>query len=702
MSDNDDKTRVVTGQMPVELPATQATAADLEQPAQHTLPMGTRLGEFEITGLVGEGGFGIVYVAYDHLLQRRVALKEYMPSAYARRTTRATVTPKSEREAETFTAGLRSFVKEAMMLAQFDHPSLVKVFRFWEANGTAYMVMPLYEGRTLKQVLRDMGDPPDEAWLRALLAPLLDALEVMHGHHDLCLHRDIAPDNILLLEDGRPVLLDFGAARRVIADRTQALTAMLKPGFAPIEQYADIPGARQGPWTDIYALAAVVYYAIAGHAPVQSVARMMSDSLEPLSETARGSYSEPFLRAIDHALAVNPDDRTQSIAQLRSELDLEPLSRTALLGGADLLRAGPGDSGQRQEPSFQPRPAASRQSDPGRRATGGGGGRDAGTGASAGGGNPPPRRRVSPIVFGLGGLVAAAVVGLGAWLVVQQQVDEQKRIDEQTRIEQQRRADEQQRLDEQRRAAEEQQRLDQQRRAADEQQRLDQQRRAADEQQRLGEQRRAADEQQRLDEQRRAADEQRRLDEQRRAADEQRRLDEQRRAADEQRRLDDQRRVDQRRQPIARSVDILEAIHVARDPSLRIDVDVGSRQVRIGSDRLRFRIRSDIGGLLYIFMAGTDGAHVYQLFPNALDGNNRIEANRVIELPRQSWEMVAGGPAGRNEFVVMVTPVPRDFSASGVRPGNPFAEFSIDAARRAAASDPDVLAGVPDCPASQP
>ena len=287
---------------------------------QNALPIGTTLGEFEITGLIGEGGFGIVYLAYDHSLQRRIALKEYMPSSLAGRSTGATVAVKSERHADTFQAGLRSFINEARLLAQFDHPSLVKVYRFWESNGTAYMVMPFYQGVTLKEALRLMKSPPDEAWLKRLLAQLLEALSVIHN--DQCLHRDIAPDNILILPDGRPLLLDFGAARRVIGNMTQALTVILKPGYAPVEQYADVAAMKQGPWTDIYALAAVVYFSITGHTPMPSVGRMISDSLVPLSEAAAGRYNADFLKGIDLALSVRPEDRPQNVVELRAVLGL--------------------------------------------------------------------------------------------------------------------------------------------------------------------------------------------------------------------------------------------------------------------------------------------------------------------------------------------------------------------------------------------
>jgi serine/threonine protein kinase len=289
----------------------------------NALPAGTYLGEFELTGVLGEGGFGIVYIAQDHSLQRRVALKEYMPSALAARTDQSRVQVRSERYRETFEAGLKSFVNEARLLAQFDHPSLVKVYRFWEANGTAYMVMPLYEGITLKDKLKRMPAPPDEAWLMAMLAPLTEALAVIHA--ESCFHRDIAPDNVILLSGSeRPLLLDFGAARRVISDMTQALTVILKPGYAPVEQYAEVPEMKQGAWTDVYALAATVHYAVMGKTPPPSVGRLMNDTFQPVSVSAAGRYSPGFLQALDNALAVRPSDRTPGIAALREDLGLPP------------------------------------------------------------------------------------------------------------------------------------------------------------------------------------------------------------------------------------------------------------------------------------------------------------------------------------------------------------------------------------------
>ncbi|MDH5540149.1 MAG: serine/threonine protein kinase, partial [Rhizobacter sp.] len=290
------------------------------------LPFGHAVQEFVIEALIGEGGFGIVYLAHDKLLGRKVALKEYMPSNLAMRSADRSVAVRSERHRETFELGLRSFVNEAQLLASFDHPSLVKVYRFWEENGTAYMVMPYYQGPTLKKWLAGLAKPPDERWLLALLAPMIDALEQLH--HDHCYHRDIAPDNILLLplqgtQTGatstvvRPLLLDFGAARRVIGDMTHALTVILKPGYAPIEQYAESAAMKQGPWTDVYALSAVLYTCVTGHAPAPSVSRIIADEMVPAAVAGAGRYTPPFLEAIDAGLVVRPEARPQSMLALR-------------------------------------------------------------------------------------------------------------------------------------------------------------------------------------------------------------------------------------------------------------------------------------------------------------------------------------------------------------------------------------------------
>jgi hypothetical protein len=281
------------------------------------LGTGTRLFEYEISRIVGQGGFGVVYAAMDNL-GRTVAIKEYLPSSMAARLDSGEVTLRSQRHAEAFEAGLSSFINEARLLAQFDHPSLVKVFRFWEANGTAYMVMPLYRGLTLKQYLEQRGGEITPAWLHALLPPLLEALEVLHRAR--VYHRDIAPDNIMILEDGRPLLLDFGAARQRIGEFTQALTVIVKPGYAPIEQYAEDVSLRQGAWTDVYALCAVLYRVITGSVPPPSVSRLVNDNLRSLRALSPPGYAATFIDALDRGLSVRPEQRPQSIPELRALL----------------------------------------------------------------------------------------------------------------------------------------------------------------------------------------------------------------------------------------------------------------------------------------------------------------------------------------------------------------------------------------------
>ncbi|HSD39400.1 MAG TPA: serine/threonine-protein kinase [Rhodocyclaceae bacterium] len=324
---------------------------------QNALPIGTMLGEFEIIDLIGEGGFGIVYLAEDRSLHRKVALKEYMPASLASRGHDASVSVRSERQRETFDIGLRSFINEARILAQFDHPALVKVYRFWEANGTAYMVMPFFSGQTLHDALRQRGHAPDEAWIRKILSPVMDALAVIHENH--IYHRDIAPDNIMLLAGDRPVLLDFGAARHVISDMTQALTVILKPGYAPIEQYAEMPGMKQGPWTDVYALAAVVYFMILNRKPPPAVGRMVQDSYEPLmlSEMA-GLYSDRLLQGIDRCLNVKPEDRPQSMAAMREALGLGNTAAAHASAPNTTLKPAASVAGRREPARSSKLPAA--------------------------------------------------------------------------------------------------------------------------------------------------------------------------------------------------------------------------------------------------------------------------------------------------------------------------------------------------------
>jgi hypothetical protein len=182
------------------------------------------------------------------------------------------------------------------------------------------MAMPLCEGRTLTQVVNDEPEFITEAWLKSILAPLLDAIEALHSVH--IFHRDIAPDNVFIQENGAPILLDFGAARQIVSDMTQALTVILKPGYAPIEQYAEDASMKQGPWTDIYALGAVIYFALTRKAPPNSVTRLVNDTYQPLVKVLGTSYSEGFLAAVDAALVIRPEGRPQTIDAMRELLGL--------------------------------------------------------------------------------------------------------------------------------------------------------------------------------------------------------------------------------------------------------------------------------------------------------------------------------------------------------------------------------------------
>ena len=290
--------------------------------AVRPLPLGHRLGELQLDEVLGIGGFGIVYRAFDRTLRRAVAIKEYMPSMLATRGGDYTVSLRSERFAPAFDAGRGAFLNEARLLAQFDHPGLVKVLHFWESHGTAYMVMPFYEGRTLKQLL-DGGVQMSETQLRNVVAALLGALDTLHRAQ--CFHRDVALDNVLIRPDGNAILLDFGAARKRIGDLVDDGAMMIKPGYAPIEQYTDDPAFSQGPWTDLYALGAVMHAMITGELPPAAVVRSIKDTYRPLAareRPVRDLYSPGLLAAVDHALQLRIADRPESVAAFAAELGL--------------------------------------------------------------------------------------------------------------------------------------------------------------------------------------------------------------------------------------------------------------------------------------------------------------------------------------------------------------------------------------------
>ena len=282
----------------------------------NALPKGYRLEEYEVVRLLGAGGFGLTYLGFDHNLDKPVAIKEYLPNDMAIRGENSSVLPKSTADQVDFDWGLNSFLAEARTLARFDNPNLIKVYRFFRAHGTGYIVMEYAEGETFSEYMTRAG-LLDEGRLKAIMLPLMDGLAEVHAANFL--HRDIKPGNIMIRDDGSPVLIDFGAARMAVGAKSRSLTAIVTPGYAPIEQY-DTKG-NQGPWTDIYALAAVAYKALTGAPPHDATGRVRRDPLVPVAKAAEGCASPAFLRAIDSALEVDEPDRPQSVAAWREMLD---------------------------------------------------------------------------------------------------------------------------------------------------------------------------------------------------------------------------------------------------------------------------------------------------------------------------------------------------------------------------------------------
>ncbi|WP_072395330.1 serine/threonine-protein kinase [Hyphomicrobium sp. CS1GBMeth3] len=282
------------------------------------LKNGTELvGDYRIERVLGAGGFGITYLADENALDRKVTIKEYFPSDFAARTSTADAAPRSQDCASDYRWGLDRFIEEAQTLARFSHPNIVRVYRYFKANNTAYMVLHFEEGQSLKSWLKGLGRAPRQKELDAIVAPLLDALELIHKQDFL--HRDIAPDNIIIRKDGSPVLIDFGSARGEILAHSKTVSALVKPGYSPYEQYAET-SRQQGPWTDIYALAATLYHAVTGKRPADSPSRMVKEELVPARDAALSSYRVGFLKAIDDALTLQIEARPQSIAAWRGAL----------------------------------------------------------------------------------------------------------------------------------------------------------------------------------------------------------------------------------------------------------------------------------------------------------------------------------------------------------------------------------------------
>jgi len=282
---------------------------------RNSLPLQSMLLEYRLESVLGAGGFGLTYLGWDTHLEKHVAIKEYLPTDLAVRALDGSIVPITTELQHDYQWGLERFIVEARTLAKFSHPHIVRVNRYFQANNTGYMVMDYEKGESLNQILK-RGVQPDEAKLKAIVMPLLDGLEAIHATGFL--HRDIKPSNIFVRESGSPVLIDFGAARHAIGGATKSLTAVLTPGYAPLEQYSN--DGHQGPWSDIYAMAGVLYRALVNDSPPDAVSRMKGDTLSGKLAQARGRVSEPFLRAIEWALALDEKKRPQSVLDWKRAL----------------------------------------------------------------------------------------------------------------------------------------------------------------------------------------------------------------------------------------------------------------------------------------------------------------------------------------------------------------------------------------------
>ncbi len=289
----------------------------------NALKTGQKLHWYEIRDILGQGGFGITYLAQDLNLGHEVAIKEYLPVDLSIRTKSGTVSPVSEEHHERYYWGLGRFLDEARTLGQFKHPNIVQVRNVFEANNTAYMVMEYELGETFQDIL-NRRKKISEADLKTIIFPIVDGMKVVHAAGFI--HRDIKPANIFLRVDGDPVLLDFGSARTSLEQGNQSLTSIFSRGYAPIEQY-NTSDESQGAWTDIYALGATMYRAVSGVPPTDAVdrsaaiAQIESDTYVSISEIANEDYSEDFLKAIDYALQFRQQDRPQTMSEWIATFD---------------------------------------------------------------------------------------------------------------------------------------------------------------------------------------------------------------------------------------------------------------------------------------------------------------------------------------------------------------------------------------------
>lgn len=272
---------------------------------------------YKIEEVIGAGGFGITYRASDPLLQSYVAIKEYYPSGIATRSADSSkvCVPVGQEQREYHRGRIR-FLKEAQDVARFQsEPNIVSIYDYLEENDTAYMVMEYLHGCTLKQYIREHGGRLDTDHILHICLSVLDALAVVHKAG--MIHRDISPENIFICEDLTVKLIDFGAAKQVYLDGEQTMSVVLKPGYAPPEQYAKKD--KQGPWTDIYALGATLYFAATGEKPEESFGRVLEDTIKPVCEV-NPEIPRAMSQVIMRAMSVKIEDRYQTVEAMREAL----------------------------------------------------------------------------------------------------------------------------------------------------------------------------------------------------------------------------------------------------------------------------------------------------------------------------------------------------------------------------------------------
>ncbi|MFK8075654.1 MAG: serine/threonine-protein kinase [Granulosicoccus sp.] len=287
----------------------------MDNTAPHSLlRRGEMLNWYKIERVLGRGGFGVIYLATDTNLDHKVAIKEYRVLETAGNVEKRTGSLSDNIDASD---GMRRFIAEARNLVRFKHPNIVRVMSVFELNDTAYIVMEFEEGIDFREYLQNPINRRESS-LKKLLVPIVDGLAQVHQSGFI--HRDIKPANILVRKSGSPVLLDFGSARSAHSAQTEPLTALVSAGYAPLEQYSGVSEREQGPWTDIYALGAVLYFAVTGVEPVDSAKRgsaMLNGGLDPMLKArmlGQGQYSAPFLAAIDWALQFRISERPQSLS----------------------------------------------------------------------------------------------------------------------------------------------------------------------------------------------------------------------------------------------------------------------------------------------------------------------------------------------------------------------------------------------------